>query len=136
MTPPRLPRWLLGRVVPPGPEGDTIRGDLLEDFSTRAERSRAAASLGYWRAVLSILFRYRRPGRTRGSVPRQQLREALVQDVRYAFCTLVMAPAFAAVVLVTLAVGLSDSTALWHMAYASAPEIGIRLALGARPGVW
>ena len=33
MTPPRLALWLLGRVVPAGPEGDTIRGDLLEDFA-------------------------------------------------------------------------------------------------------
>ena len=30
MTPPRLARWMLGRILPAGPEGDTIRGDLLE----------------------------------------------------------------------------------------------------------
>ena len=85
MRPPRLPLWLLGRVIPPGPMGDTIGGDLLEDFSHRAQRSRAAASLWYWRAVLSILFRYRRPGWTSGSAPRQRLREALVQGLDAAY---------------------------------------------------
>ena len=33
--PPGLATWLLGRIVPRGPEGDTIRGDLLEEYAAR-----------------------------------------------------------------------------------------------------
>src|SRR6266545_1747361 len=40
--PPRLARWLLDRALGPGPRGDTIRGDLLEEFRA-AEKSRRAA---------------------------------------------------------------------------------------------
>jgi len=112
-TPPRLARWLLNRVVPERPEGDTIRGDLFEDYAARRERSAAAAWCWYWIATLSILLRYRRTRNPYVDHARQPLQEALAQDVRYGVRRLIKAPAFTAVVLVTLGLGIGANTAIF-----------------------
>ena len=56
MTPPKVFDWLLRRSLPPGPVGDSIRGDLIEELSSTAD-----PRLGRRRfrmQVISIAIRY------------------------------------------------------------------------------
>ena len=63
-TPPKLARWLLRRNLPEGPAGDTILGDLLEEFRERTADGRNAA-LWYWLEAVSVSVRYRGRDRRR-----------------------------------------------------------------------
>jgi hypothetical protein len=55
VQPPRFAVWLI-RVFSPGEEGETILGDLLEEFSPLALKTRnAAPRLWYWRQTLKTI---------------------------------------------------------------------------------
>jgi hypothetical protein len=55
VQPPRIAVWLI-RVFSPGEEGETILGDLLEEFSPLGLKAgRTAARLWYWRQTLKTI---------------------------------------------------------------------------------
>src|SRR5687768_7573523 len=52
MKPPRLADWLLSRVLPMGKRGESIRGDLVEEFHQHRSQ------VWYWQQTLRLTLRY------------------------------------------------------------------------------
>ena len=99
----RLADWLLRRALPRGDAGDTIRGDLIEEWHARGGTS--TATHWYLRETLSVAARY----------GVKMFFDTVLQDVRYAVRSYVKAPAFAIITLTTLALGIGASTAIFSM---------------------
>lgn len=108
MTPPRLARWILERVLP-YTDRAAILGDLAEEFQQR-RRAGAHPSVWYWRQTLSTL-----PHALRRRAPRL---ETFSSDVRFTLRLWRRQPAFAAAAISTQAIGLAVTTAVLAVAYA------------------
>jgi predicted permease len=113
--PPRIAERLLQRLVRGTLGGDAILGDLAEEHAAQLHaRGRAGAAAWYWRQALGmggrLLFaggRPRRPAPSPFALPGDPLMSGLWRDFRLALRLLAHQPAFAAIVIVTLAVGLA-----------------------------
>jgi predicted permease len=112
VTPPRLAQWLLRHTLPRGVEGETILGDLIEEFRERSAQRRPAA-LWYWSQALSLSARYR--GRGRRSMMFRGFWPGVLSDIRYACRTLGGSPAFAAVAVLSIALGVGANTAVFTL---------------------
>jgi predicted permease len=114
MKPPALPRRLLSRILPEHLR-DVVIDDLDEEFRLHIAPARSAgrARAWYWRQALgSIPGALRRRGWWR--VP---IRE-FVKDLRHGGRLLRRQPGFAAAALVTMALGLAATTAVFTITYA------------------
>jgi putative ABC transport system permease protein len=114
--PPALLRRLLRWIVPNGSAWDGLLGDLDELHAERAQRSRLAADLWYARQVLSAMINYGPlhfgGGRREGSMGAM---ERMVRDAGYALRSVRRKPGFAAVVVLTLALGIGANAAVFSV---------------------
>ena len=121
--PPVVARALL-RVLLPGDVHESFAGDLEEHFHRVGRASLAQAHLGYWKDVLSpTVLRLQREARGMplppGSPPSSGRGDGLVSDLlsdlKFAVRMLVKAPAFTAVAVLSLALGIGPSTAIFSL---------------------
>ncbi len=106
-----------------------MSGDLAERFQRHAEsEGLLRARLRYWREVLSpSLARLRdeagaldpTPGQSPRSSHREPLVRSLVRDLKYSVRVLAKAPAFTAIAVLSLAVGIGPNTAIFSMVNAT-----------------
>jgi putative ABC transport system permease protein len=121
IRPPRITSWLLRRFGPGGETGRSIAGDLFEELFDAGGTH--AARWQYRRHATAIALRYG-AARLRGgraTQPHRQLEgrrsvfHALGQDVTFAIRAFLKRPAFALVIIATLALGIGAATAIFSI---------------------
>ena len=116
--PPRLAAALLSVAVDPR-RRDAVLGDLAEEYGERAsETGRVRARLWYWLQVLGSIppllgRRIAVAGRYRRSRGEGKAMSGIVQDFRYSLRAIRRNPSFAAIVILTLGLGIGANTVVF-----------------------
>jgi hypothetical protein len=116
--PPALARWLVTRRFD-GEAREVVLGDLAEEFDEqiRAGAGVHRARLRYWRQAVSSVVARRAGDRTvdarsRRRFTRTRIMRGLAMDLRGVFRGLRRQPAFTAVAILSLAIGIGANTAI------------------------
>ncbi len=137
-SPPRIAEFLLRLVLPRGTVGQSMLGDLREEYDEHLRRGGASlANSWYWREALFFSVRYpwarlasRRVLRQRlapdgegrwnrgtykGFKERWIVMASIWNDVKYAARMLIRSPLFSIVAIVTLALGIGANSAVFSV---------------------
>jgi putative ABC transport system permease protein len=111
---PFVASWLLCRALPERRQEEFL-GDLEELFQVRClEHGQGAARLWYWRQTGHVLLTAFRERRRRPRPPSgDSLMRTILQDLRFAFRSLVAKPGFAAVAILMLALGVGANATIF-----------------------
>ena len=121
--PPWLARWLLRRLLPAGVR-DAFAGDLEERFARDLIERPGSARRRYWSDVLSpTVLQLRRemkgmplpPGAPPGTGRGDGFMTSFLADVKFALRMLRKAPAFTAVAVLSLGLGIGPNTAIFSL---------------------
>ena len=131
LVPPRLAERLVAAALGKGGWTESILGDLHEEHTALADRSRVRASIWYWSQAIrlsgcGIAWRLRRRTRRAGmvsadlpSLPYQHSGDSLMRTIgletRYAVRSILKRPAVSAIVVLTLGLGLGANAAIFSM---------------------
>jgi putative ABC transport system permease protein len=121
-APPRVAEWILRRVLPDGTIGESIIGDLREEFSAEFRRhGPLRARLGHLRKTLSVFGRFalpplpRSPSGRRVNDQKANTMSAIWYDLRQALRLLVRKPGLTIVAIVSLGLGIGANTAIFSL---------------------
>lgn len=125
--PPRLPRAILRRLVSPA-RFEEIEGDLLELFESRVEASGPwQARIRYWHDAFTVFTHIRGstgPGRGDRTHPRGFLEASTMSiaaaftELKHAVRVLAKHPGYAAIAILTLALGIGANVTVFTVANA------------------
>ncbi|HYB96973.1 MAG TPA: ADOP family duplicated permease [Vicinamibacterales bacterium] len=107
MRPPTLADWILRRVLPLGKRGESILGDLREEFRSHPSR------LWYWRQTIALTLQYLTHDSPQSALtyPRSTpMWFDLRSDLRAALRTLRRTPGTSTVIVATLALAIGAAT--------------------------
>ena len=125
-APPRALEWLLALMVPPGPTGKTILGDLREEFvlESRSGTKPGRATLNYLRSTLSVAIR--RPGTGGPPTPEADNDRSLIEmlgnvlfDLKKAFRVLIRRPGLTLAAVISLGLGIGANTGIFSLGNSS-----------------
>jgi predicted permease len=114
-APPRLAVWILRRILPLGKRGESILGDLHEEFALIPDpRSLIPGrSLWYWQQTLRLALRYaarRTPPQSLQHPRSASMWFELTSDIKTAFRGFSRAPGTSALIVFTLAFAIAAAT--------------------------
>lgn len=115
--PPRLLEWVLRVLVGESPGSLTIVGDLREEYVALRQRWPWVGALVWYGVQVVFVGSRIATGHMIHGWRNGEMMGSVIQDVRYAVRSLLGAPLFTGVAVVTLAIGVGATTAIYSVVH-------------------